>query len=139
MSVVAILCAVGVCEVVFFFSSRRRHTRCALVTGVQTCALPIWLVDSASHLARLERSTGAIGIALPLSLAEVEAAQKELVARNGLTEGLVYLQITRGADATRAFLPSPGIAPTLVMFVQAKPFLDDIGRASGREKGCQNG
>src|SRR3546814_7173029 len=27
----------------FFFSSRRRHTRCALVTGVQTCALPIWL------------------------------------------------------------------------------------------------
>src|SRR3546814_3484655 len=26
-----------------FFSSRRRHTRCALVTGVQTCALPIWL------------------------------------------------------------------------------------------------
>src|SRR3546814_17469666 len=28
--------------VVFVFSSRRRHTRCALVTGVQTCALPIW-------------------------------------------------------------------------------------------------
>src|SRR3546814_16282696 len=28
----------------FFFSSRRRHTRCALVTGVQTCALPIWCV-----------------------------------------------------------------------------------------------
>src|SRR3546814_8817737 len=28
---------------VFFFSSRRRHTRCALVTGVQTCALPIWV------------------------------------------------------------------------------------------------
>src|SRR3546814_1110646 len=27
---------------IFFFSSRRRHTRCALVTGVQTCALPIW-------------------------------------------------------------------------------------------------
>src|SRR3546814_17054694 len=30
-----------VCFYVFFFSSRRRHTRCALVTGVQTCALPI--------------------------------------------------------------------------------------------------
>src|SRR3546814_4591446 len=29
-------------DLVFFFSSRRRHTRCALVTGVQTCALPIW-------------------------------------------------------------------------------------------------
>src|SRR3546814_19810201 len=32
----------------FFFSSRRRHTRCALVTGVQTCALPI-LESSASQ------------------------------------------------------------------------------------------
>jgi len=82
------------------------------------------LIDSASHLARLERSTGAIGIALPLSLAEIEAAQKDLIARNALTEGLIYLQITRGADATRDFLPSPDIQPTLVMFTQAKPFLD---------------
>src|SRR3546814_2924715 len=32
------------CVLFFFFSSRRRHTRCALVTGVQTCALPIYLV-----------------------------------------------------------------------------------------------
>src|SRR3546814_4507198 len=32
------------CQFVFFFSSRRRHTRCALVTGVQTCALPICTV-----------------------------------------------------------------------------------------------
>src|SRR3546814_4762140 len=31
----------------FFFSSRRRHTRCALVTGVQTCALPIWFLGKA--------------------------------------------------------------------------------------------
>src|SRR3546814_9557080 len=33
--------------VFFFFSSRRRHTRCALVTGVQTCALPICELDNA--------------------------------------------------------------------------------------------
>src|SRR3546814_6390427 len=32
---------INLCGDVFFFSSRRRHTRCALVTGVQTCALPI--------------------------------------------------------------------------------------------------
>src|SRR3546814_2653476 len=32
-----------------FFSSRRRHTRCALVTGVQTCALPISLLTAASR------------------------------------------------------------------------------------------
>src|SRR3546814_9779753 len=30
----------GISDIVVFFSSRRRHTRCALVTGVQTCALP---------------------------------------------------------------------------------------------------
>src|SRR3546814_20026451 len=34
--------------IVFFFSSRRRHTRCALVTGVQTCALPIYFSSNAS-------------------------------------------------------------------------------------------
>src|SRR3546814_1554305 len=33
----------------FFFSSRRRHTRCALVTGVQTCALPIYPRRKAAH------------------------------------------------------------------------------------------
>src|SRR3546814_2995288 len=37
-------------SVVFFFSSRRRHTRCALVTGVQTCALPI---SSTAHVGLL--------------------------------------------------------------------------------------
>src|SRR3546814_14705260 len=35
---------------VFFFSSRRRHTRCALVTGVQTCALPISAIGSTTSL-----------------------------------------------------------------------------------------
>src|SRR3546814_7339966 len=44
MCVLLLLCWCGfvVCSVCFFFSSRRRHTRCALVTGVQTCALPIF-------------------------------------------------------------------------------------------------
>src|SRR3546814_10562185 len=39
----------------FFFASRRRHTRCALVTGVQTCALPIsdWLADHAGKGTRI--------------------------------------------------------------------------------------
>src|SRR3546814_20526303 len=44
----------------FFFSSRRRHTRCALVTGVQTCALPIWIemAISAGDLAPMASPTG---------------------------------------------------------------------------------
>src|SRR3546814_2915429 len=37
-------------DVVFFFSSRRRHTRCALVTGVQTCALPIYRRERQLHV-----------------------------------------------------------------------------------------
>ncbi|WP_340265805.1 D-amino-acid transaminase [Sphingobium mellinum] len=82
------------------------------------------LVDSASHLARLQRSADAIGLSLPLDGAQVEAAQKELVARNALDQGLLYLQLTRGADASRDFLPSPGMVPTLVMFTQVKAFLD---------------
>src|SRR3546814_10225065 len=39
--------------VLFFFSSRRRHTRCALVTGVQTCALPIFLKATGADFHRL--------------------------------------------------------------------------------------
>src|SRR3546814_4608 len=48
MSVIVCACVIVMCMLVFvctfFFSSRRRHTRCALVTGVQTCALPIYEV-----------------------------------------------------------------------------------------------
>jgi D-alanine transaminase len=44
---------------------------------------------------------------------------------------LVYLQITRGADVTRDFLPAPDLLPTLVMFVQARPFLDTPGARDG--------
>src|SRR3546814_6735975 len=41
---VSVFCVLQFLFCVFFFSSRRRHTRCALVTGVQTCALPIFTV-----------------------------------------------------------------------------------------------
>src|SRR3546814_9647828 len=42
------------CVLFFFFSSRRRHTRCALVTGVQTCALPIFTAMQARSGGRLD-------------------------------------------------------------------------------------
>src|SRR3546814_3846657 len=46
-------------EVLFFYSSRRRHTRCALVTGVQTCALPIYAnAKGAEFSHRLNRGVG---------------------------------------------------------------------------------
>src|SRR3546814_20520298 len=48
------------CYLCFFFSSRRRHTRCALVTGVQTCALPIFgQFAPKTHRCALQRSLGA--------------------------------------------------------------------------------
>src|SRR3546814_5769076 len=53
----------------FFFSSRRRHTRCALVTGVQTCALPIYLANTMPMCDRLcggRRPAAQGGASLPL-------------------------------------------------------------------------
>src|SRR3546814_9533610 len=51
------------CICVFFLSSRRRHTRCALVTGVQTCALPIYNANGLNVLALLKHSEEHGGIA----------------------------------------------------------------------------
>src|SRR3546814_13825186 len=48
----------------FFFSSRRRHTRCALVTGVQTCALPIFLPAACEHCGCAEQPLGNLLIEL---------------------------------------------------------------------------
>src|SRR3546814_4445691 len=53
----------------FFFSSRRRHTRCALVTGVQTCALPISGTRGALVRAQAQTPLGApLGDAVPLGI-----------------------------------------------------------------------
>src|SRR3546814_4568576 len=51
---VSLCCSILVLVLVsFFFSSRRRHTRCALVTGVQTCALPIYHKDNEARFVKL--------------------------------------------------------------------------------------
>src|SRR3546814_18970280 len=50
------MCLMLVLSCIFFFSSRRRHTRCALVTGVQTCALPIFITVDAGRLWRAEEA-----------------------------------------------------------------------------------
>jgi D-alanine transaminase len=89
------------------------------------------LVDSASHLARLERSVGEIGLGLPESIARIEELQKELVARNQLDNGMVYLQVTRGADKGRDFPFPKGVTPTLVMFVIAKDIVNAASAKTG--------
>lgn len=84
-----------------------------------TAVLDGKLIDSALHMARLERSVGEIGGRLPISTDEIVAIEKRLIAENNLKEGLVYLQFTRGVE-DRNFLYSEDLAPTLLMFTQAK-------------------
>src|SRR5512147_353664 len=50
------------------------------------------LIDNASHLARLERSVGEIELALPETIDRIQEIQKELVARNNVVNGMVYLE-----------------------------------------------
>jgi len=85
------------------------------------------LIDFAGHTARLARSLGELDMACPVDDAELLAIHRELVARNGVTEGMVYLQITRGAPPERDFaFPDPAtVASTIVLFTQAKPGLAD--------------
>jgi D-alanine transaminase len=83
------------------------------------------LVDNASHLARLERSVGEIALALPETLERIQEIQKELVARNNLVNGMVYLQVTRGADSGRDFaFPNDDVKPTLIMFTTVKDIVN---------------
>ncbi|MBT9372228.1 D-amino-acid transaminase [Rhizobium sp. CSW-27] len=80
------------------------------------------LIEYAGHAARLKRSLSALGIPQPVSDEALLALHREIVARNGLAEGLIYLQVSRGAE-DRDFVFSGDLAPTLVMFTQAKAVL----------------
>src|SRR3546814_4117371 len=61
----------------FFFSSRRRHTRCALVTGVQTCALPIWMPTMTQFTRRSLFAVAALPVALSAAPAVAEDAHEK--------------------------------------------------------------
>lgn len=90
------------------------------------------LVDEESHAARLARCLGEIALAMPFTPAEMGRIFRELVARNELAEGLIYLQITRGAAADRDFpFPPADVKPTVVMFTMAKNLLDNPGVRDG--------
>jgi D-alanine transaminase len=90
------------------------------------------LIDNASHLARLERSVGEIALALPESIDRVIEIQKELIARNKLDAGLVYLEVTRGADKGRDFaFPKGDVKPTLVMFTSVKDIVNAESARTG--------
>jgi D-alanine transaminase len=82
------------------------------------------LIDFAGHAARLARSLAELEMAAPVTDDELLAIHRELVARNGVDEGMVYLQVTRGA-ADRDFAYPAQAAPTLVLFTQTKRLVDN--------------
>ena len=84
------------------------------------------LIDFAGHCVRLARSLGELEMKNPHTNAEWLAIHRELVARNGVTEGMVYLQVTRGNPGDRDFAyPTPETESTVVLFTQSKPGLAD--------------
>src|SRR3546814_4982247 len=101
----------------FFFSSRRRHTRCALVTGVQTCALPICMAGIAEVLINLGYEVS--GTDLKDSPATRRLRELGATIHIGHDE-----KNAEGADA-------------IVVSTAVKASNPEIGRASCRERGCQ--
>ena len=89
------------------------------------------LVDNASHLARLERSVGEISLKLPESVERIIKIQKELIARNKLVNGLVYIEVTRGADTSRDFAFPKGVKPTMIMFTSVKDIVNSAAAKTG--------
>jgi len=84
------------------------------------------LIDFAGHCARLQRSLDELGMTNPHSPEDWLAIHRELVALNGVDEGMVYLQVTRGNPGDRDFaFPPEGTPPTVVLFTQAKANLAD--------------
>src|SRR3546814_3878254 len=102
----------------FFFSSRRRHTRCALVTGVQTCALPIWrtaapgLVPQADVVAgeddqRAQQDLQLEGFRIEQEAGESDDRQTQELERHdeggvGLGEGRGQAEMRQEAEIGRA-------------------------------------
>ena len=84
------------------------------------------LIDFAGHCTRLARSLRELDMAAPCSDADLLAAHRDLIRLNDITDGMVYLQVTRGNPGDRDFAyPGPETTPTLVMFTQSKPGLAD--------------
>lgn len=81
------------------------------------------LVDFKGHLQRLHRSLKELELSLPVDDLALEGIHRELLSRNALTEGIVYLQVTRG-PAERDFAYPATPRPTLVLFTQAKALVD---------------
>ncbi len=87
-------------------------------------------VDDGPHLDRLERSLGEIQLPLPLARMELHAMLLELVSRNSVVEGLLYMQVTRGpAERDFAFPAAP--KPTVVAWARTLPMIEHPRAVAG--------
>ena len=78
------------------------------------------LIDELPHLQRLRRSLDELRIAMPVSEAALRHIMAEIVARNRVVDGALYMQITRGVAKREHAFPS-GVKPALVVMARAKP------------------
>jgi D-alanine transaminase len=88
------------------------------------------LLEFSGHIKRLERSLGELGMAKPKDFDNLLEIHRELVARNNVQEGGIYLQITRGV-ADRDFVYPENAEPTLVMFSQERPIIESVAAKTG--------
>jgi D-alanine transaminase len=77
------------------------------------------LIDERRHLGRLQRSLGELQIRVPMSEAALGVVLREVVARNRIGYGIVYLQVSRGVARRDHGFPSPEVEPSVV--VTARP------------------
>jgi D-amino acid aminotransferase len=87
-----------------------------------TAVLDGKLVEYPGHVARLKRSLKALQINIDLSDDDMLEVHREIVRRNAFDNGLIYLQISRGAE-DRDFLFSRDLKPTIVLYTQPKDIL----------------
>jgi D-alanine transaminase len=90
------------------------------------------LVDFGGHMTRLTRSLSELGIQGASDSDTWLEICRQLVARNGLKEGMIYWQVTRGAAADRSFyFPPEGTPPTVVAFTQSLPLIENVAATKG--------
>ena len=88
------------------------------------------LIDFDGHIRRLERSLTELEMTCPVSSEELLTMHRELVRLNGIDQGMIYLQVTRGNPGDRSFLfPPADLAGTVVAFTQNIPNLADAPAA----------
>ncbi|PZX45798.1 D-alanine transaminase [Roseinatronobacter thiooxidans] len=89
------------------------------------------LIDFDGHFTRLQRSLDELGIENPMDRDAWLEVHRQLVDQNALDQGMIYLQVTRGAPGDRDFVfPDPETTkPTVVLFTQSNPALVDSPKA----------